>query len=90
MAGLAAGGEHTLLLFEGPAPLARLLSPVWRGGRFKVWQQTLLRKGYALEFASSLRQTNWTPLPTVPGNGALKMLYDPVATSSPCFYRARH
>jgi hypothetical protein len=65
------------------------LSPAWRTGRFSVLLQTLNRKYYALEYQNSASATNWSALPTSPGNGALRLLSDPAATASQRFYRLR-
>ncbi|MEY2428626.1 MAG: large repetitive protein, partial [Verrucomicrobiota bacterium] len=85
--GIAAGRNHTLLLLEGALPVPRLLSPAWKARRFTALAQTLNRKNYVLEFKDSLAATNWTSLPPVSGNGALRLLPDTNATVAQRFYR---
>ena len=51
--------------------------------------QTLNRKNYALEFTANLTGTNWNAITTNAGNGAVRQLIDPAATTSPRFYRMR-
>ena len=87
--GMAAGSNHTLVLPEGGAPVLRLLSPAWKQNRFSAIVQTLNRKNYALEFRDSLSPTNWTLLPGVAGNGALRVLTNSTAAVPHRFYRSR-
>ena len=86
---VAAGAYHTLLLLEGPTALPQLLTPARQGNSFALIAQTLNRKNYALEFKNALTDTNWTALPAVPGNGALKVMLDPDATAPQRYYRMR-
>jgi len=86
---VAAGEDHTLVLLAGNLPVDRLLNPSWQTGRFSVVVQTLNRKNYVLESRNSLSTTNWISLPTVSGNGALRLLSDPSATPSQKFYRVQ-
>ncbi len=86
---LSAGGEHSVLLLDGDLSGTELLYPARKGGTFTVWGQTLARKNYALEYKSSLTQSNWTPLPTVQGNSALLPFSDPTATNGSRIYRVR-
>jgi hypothetical protein len=87
--GLAAGEQHSLLLVTSTLPTPRLLNPIRAPGTFGVVIQTLNRKHYALDFKNSLTTTNWTPLFTNTGNGALELLTDRTATVSQRFYRMR-
>ena len=87
--GIAAGSNHTLVLPEGGTPVLRLLNPAWKPNQFSATVQTLNRKSYALEFRDSLSPTNWTLLPGVPGNGALRVLTNSTAAAPRRFYRSR-
>ena len=64
-------------------------NPGWKARRFSALAQTLNRKNYVLELKDSLAATNWTLLPAVSGNGALRLLADTNATASQRFYRMR-
>ena len=86
---VAAGGSHSLVLLEDSHFAPRIHNPVKSGSRFTALLQTLNRKTYAIEFKDFLLQTNWTALSTNTGNGALRLLLDPSASSSGRFYRAR-
>ena len=57
--------------------------------RFSSLLQTSYRRSYALESRDSLGATNWSSLPAVTGNGALRLLTDPAATAPQRFYRIR-
>ena len=87
--GIAAGSRHSLVLVDDGAFVPRLFRPAWRGNRFSTLAQTLNRKNYSLEYRNSLPETNWTALPAVKGNGAIKILSDTEATSAQRFYRIR-
>jgi hypothetical protein len=87
--GIGAGESHSLALVAGSLPVPRLLSPAWQTGRFSVLLQTLHRKYYALEYKDSASATNWSPLSTNLGNGALRLLSDPAAAVPQRFYRLR-
>jgi hypothetical protein len=86
---VAAGESHTVVLLSGSPPVAKMLLPAWNGSRFSALFQTLYRKNYALEFKNTLAASNWTALPTVAGNGALRLLIDPAATGAQRFYRVQ-
>ncbi len=86
---VAAGAYHSLLLLDAPAAPPQLLTPTRQSGSFSFLVPSLNRKNYALEFKDSLTQTNWTALPTVNGNGALRLLTDPDATVPQRYYRLR-
>ena len=88
-AGIAAGEYHTLVLLPGSAPVPRLLNAGRKAGRFTALAQTLSCGQYVLEYKDLLSATNWSSLPAVPGNGALRVLADPAATASQRFYRMR-
>ena len=86
--GVGAGERHSVAMGISNLP-ARLLDPVWQRSGFSALVQTLARKSYALNYQTSLIATNWTVLSTNAGNGALKLLSDPLATGSQRFYRVR-
>jgi hypothetical protein len=87
--GIAAGSAHTVVLLEGAVPVARLLNPTSKGGQFSALQQTVLRKSYVLESTDSVRPTNWTPLSTNDGNGALTILTNRPDGAPQRYYRTR-
>jgi alpha-tubulin suppressor-like RCC1 family protein len=86
---VAAGGAHTLVLLDASSYVPRLISPAWLGGRFTALLQTLCRTHYAFDFAGVLAPTNWVPLSTNSGNGALRLLNDESASDNQRFYRTR-
>jgi M6 family metalloprotease-like protein len=86
---IAAGAYHTLALLDDGTRLLRLTNPVRKGSEFSARLRTRHGKNYALEFKNSLAATNWTALPAVTGNGALRILIDPGATTPRRFYRVR-
>jgi hyaluronate lyase len=86
---MAAGAYHTLLLLDAPTAPPQLLAPAPNGSSASLVVPTLYRKQYALEFKNSLAETNWTTLPAVSGNGALRELSDPDASVPQRFYRLR-
>jgi hypothetical protein len=87
-AAAVAGGEaDSLALLAGNMPEALLLHPAWNGGQFSAVIQTMYRNSYSLEFSSSPGSANWTALPAVTGNGALRLIADPAATAPQRFYR---
>ena len=86
--GIAGGGYHSLALLDpGVGPL--LLYPALTGGNFAVHAWTFLRKTYSLEFNESVDQSNWTPLLTFPGLGAMRKYTDTNANRPRGFYRMR-
>ena len=87
--GLAAGEEHSLLLSTCRLPTPELLNPVRTPRTFSFLIQTLDRKHYALDFKDSLLATNWSPVSTNAGNGALELLTDRAAATTQRYYRVR-
>jgi N-acetyl-anhydromuramyl-L-alanine amidase AmpD len=85
--GIAAGEAHTIVLLADAMPVARLLNPVRKAGRFSAVIQTVSRRSYALQYKNSLGGTNWTAVMTTAGNGTLRVLSDPAATAAQRFYR---
>ena len=86
---VGAGAYHSLALMAGSLPVPRLWNPARQGGGFSVLVQSLNRKHYALEYASSLPATNWTAVSTNAGNGALMILSVQPAPGPERFYRMR-
>jgi alpha-tubulin suppressor-like RCC1 family protein len=84
---IAGGAYHTLALLDDGA-LLRLYSPMRKGGEFSALLRTRHGKNYALEFRNTFT-TNWNSLPAVTGNGALRLLMDPSASTPRRFYRVR-
>ncbi len=89
VSGVAAGEHHTAVMLADCIPVPRLLSPTRNRSQFRALIQTLSCKHYALEFNNSVTASNWTALSTNTGNGQLRVLTDPNATTSPRFYRMR-
>jgi sugar lactone lactonase YvrE len=87
--GIGAGESHSVALLSSTLPVPEMLSPNRQGSRFSMLAQTLNRKSYALEFKSQVESTNWNGVTTNSGNGAVRQLTDPDATTSPRFYRMR-
>ena len=87
--GIAAGSYHTVVLLESALPTPVLVNPSRQGNQFSTFVQTFLRKSYALEYVNSVNSTNWTPVCTNAGNGAMQMLLDPAAAPNGRFYRVR-
>jgi alpha-tubulin suppressor-like RCC1 family protein len=86
---IAAGDSHSVVLVDGLLPRPRLFSPARNNTRFSAIAQTVYRKNYALECNTNASPSNWTALPSVSGNGALKVLTDPAANAPHRFYRLR-
>ena len=83
--------EHNLALVgEGPPVVSIVLSnALLSNSKFSFSLPTHSGRVYALEFKNSLADSNWTALPLVAGNGGVKALTDPSATSAQRFYRVR-
>jgi hypothetical protein len=87
--GIGAGAVHTVLLAESTLPDRKLLNPSIQSKRFSALLQTLNRKHYALEYATSIPAAQWNGIATNAGNGGLEILTDPTATVPRRFYRMR-
>jgi hypothetical protein len=85
--GLDAGWVDEIV-FTPAAPL-QATSPMLANGVFSVRVTTKAGKNYALEYKDSLSTANWTALPTVAGDGTVKVLSDPAATTPRRFYRIK-
>jgi hypothetical protein len=66
-----------------------LLNPAFVGNAFHVSVFTFYGQSYILEFASSLNNPSWTPLPAVFGNGSVRTLTDRLPDFSTRYYRVR-
>ncbi len=88
-AGISAGAYHTLLLSSGTMPVPRLFAPGVAGHQFSALLQSSSRNHYVLSFKNALDDGAWTPLPAVPGNGALLLLSDPATNATQRFYRSQ-
>ena len=58
-------------------------------GTFRISVWTVSGWSYVLESADSLSGTDWLALGAVDGDGSVKVLTDPAATSQQRFYRVR-
>ncbi len=86
---ISAGENHSVVLLADSIPVPRLLNPTWAKGKFSALIQTLCARNYTLESKLSLNASNWIAVSTNAGNGALRMLTDPVAGPPQRFYRMR-
>jgi uncharacterized delta-60 repeat protein len=68
-----------------PSPL--LANPILSNSTFRVSVATFSGKSYVLQFKNALTDTNWTALPSVPGDGTVKAMTDNSATVARRFYR---
>ncbi len=87
--GVSAGENHSLALVAGNLPVPILLTPAWQSGKFGVLVQTLNRRNYELDFKNTLSDPSWNPVITNGGNGALRLLVDPVGPTPQRYYRMR-
>jgi uncharacterized delta-60 repeat protein len=85
--GLARNGIARL---QGDVSVVPLTAPQWTSsGGFSVAVATTPGSNYVLQYVNNLGDT-WTSLPAVAGDGSVKVLTDPSATSAPHrFYRVR-
>lgn len=66
-----------------------LTNPALSNGSFRLSVATAPAQTYVLEYTDSLVATNWTAMPPVAGDGAVKVLTDPAASVPQRFYRLR-
>lgn len=66
-----------------------LLAPAKVGNNFSFGIQTLNGRTYVVEFADTLVNPTWTPLPNVAGDGTLKTVTDSAPGVPQRFYRFR-
>jgi alpha-tubulin suppressor-like RCC1 family protein len=87
---IAAAGTWSLALSSDHSPVtqATFTNAMHDSNGFHVALPTQSGRVYALEYKTSLNDSNWTALPLVAGNGANRMFSDS-STSSQRFYRVR-
>ncbi len=86
---VAAGAYHTFVLPDNGLHTLQLFHPAQQGTQFSLLLQTASRRHYRLEYKDSVGAANWTALPSVIGNNALRQFTDPAAVPSQRFYRVR-
>ena len=94
---IAGGAGNSLALRGSPPGLAApeiigsppLSSPLHGEATFRVSLPTRSGHVYRLEYVDSLNDSHWTPLPLLPGTGALQTVIDPSAIAAQRFYRVR-
>ncbi|MGO8930965.1 MAG: hypothetical protein ACLQU3_29265 [Limisphaerales bacterium] len=86
---IAAGAYHHLALVDSKPPILKvpLANPLCTTNLFSVSLPSTSGRIYALEYATSIVNNQWTALPLVPGSGRTLVLEDPTANSSARFYR---
>jgi len=82
------GGVSTLATTITVAEL-RFLTIEMSAASFSGTVPTVAGRNYTLERSASLTAPGWTPLGTLPGNGAIRTFTDPAATGPQQFYRVR-
>ena len=70
-------------------PSLRLFDPVRFGSTFQVSVMTALGRNYTLEFKNTVNDGAWTALPSVAGDGTVKILQDIGVSGPHRFYRVR-
>ena len=82
-----AGGDGRVMV-AGERPVIS-----WSGdaakGMFRLSVPSVKEKRYILEYRDSLSGGNWRAVGAVVGDGSVKILRDPTATTQPRFYRVR-
>lgn len=68
-------------------PVPWIASPRVNGTTFSISVGTVSGKSYALQYKSTLADTSWVTLPSVPGDGTVQTLSDTNAVSNARFYR---
>ena len=66
-----------------------VFAPVKTNGAFNLSVETTAGKTYILEYTDSIAPPNWQPLPSLTGDGTVKTVTDPVASSIQRYYRVR-
>jgi hypothetical protein len=82
-----AGQDGEVQVAGAPAP--KLVAADYSRGTFRFSVPTAAGQRYILEFADSIPGANWTPLSTITGDGAIKILSDVNATNQQRYYRVR-
>jgi hypothetical protein len=88
---IATGPLHNVALVGSAPPVTQafLSNPYSNSNGFSLTLPTQCGRVYALEYKSSLADSNWIMLPLVAGNGTNLILTDPTATNSQRLYRVR-
>jgi hypothetical protein len=89
---VAGGDSHSLALMGGLGPAAGTLSLVnstLRSNVFTISVPTVRGRAYFLEYKDSLADPRWMMRQPVPGDGTIRQLADPSATTAQRFYRVR-
>jgi hypothetical protein len=88
---IAAGATHSLALMsgEGPAGTLCLTNLALHTNRFTCCVPTARGRSYFLEYKGSLADSAWMMRPPLPGDGTIRQLADPSATTAQRFYRVR-
>jgi len=86
---IAAGGAHSLELIGRRPPGLKLGNPLQHGAAFTLSLPTVMGRAYFLQYKGSVTDTNWVPLSGIVGDGGVKTLTDPAATTAHRFYRVR-
>jgi hypothetical protein len=89
---VAGGDSHSLALMGGLGPAAGTLSLVnstLRSNVFTISVPTVRGRAYFLEYKDSLTDLRWMMRQPVPGDGTIRQLDDPSATTAQRFYRVR-
>ena len=88
---IAAGTYHNLALLSGEriAGTLCLTNLALQTNRFTAWVPTVRGRAYFLEYKGSLADSAWMMRPPLPGDGTIRQLADPSATTAQRFYRVR-
>lgn len=70
-------------------PSFLVFAPAKAGNSFTFSFETTPGRTYVVEYADSLLNPNWQPLPTVSGDGSVKTVTDTTATPGQRYYRLR-
>ena len=70
-------------------PSFLVFAPAKTGNSFNFSFETTPGRTYVVEYAGSLLNPNWQPLPTVSGDGSVKTVTDITATPGQRYYRLR-
>ena len=84
-------GPYTCALVGQTPPIinATLLNPSFGNDGFSFSFPSQSDRVYLIEYKVSLTDTDWTPLPLVPGSGHLLTVIDPTGNGGQRFYRIR-
>jgi hypothetical protein len=88
---ISAGINHCLALVGGNPPVQQVAPTEldYSDNQLSITVPTQSGRVYRLEQSTSLSDTNWSPMPLSPGNGAEQTFTDASATNAMGFYRIR-